>query len=273
MNVTRRVAVAVGLICLGSAIPVHGQTRFGDVRLIADATEESADLERAVLVSDAQARRLRIEDRDGTVRLETSFDQLRSLHFEESTYPPRLFARSAAYLTIHYLRGPGDTAVAAVRLPSDAVARVLETLERDSGLRVDRSATAASFLGLPLHLTPKYPVEVRDSTGRKVRGQVGALSDTMIDLGTAGRFEAGSISRIDVIDPVRNGAARGATLGILLGLVFWATIPECEDLCGLLPSLAGGVAIGAVSGALIDANTRRSAFRRPEPGVRVSLRF
>lgn len=289
MNVAPSVAVAAVLVCcLGNATPVHGQTRFDDIRLIVDATEGSVELDRVVLISDARTRRLRIEDRDGKVRLDASFDQLRNLHFEESRFPRR-FARSLPYLTIHYVRASGDPAFAVFRLPGDAVGPLLDTLERDTGLRVDRSAPAASFLGLPLYLTPGYPVEVRDSTGRKIRGQVTALSDTMIELGTAGRFDAASINRIDVIDPIRSGAYGGAPFGILLGIVFWATIPDCEDMCGELPSLAGGIAIGAVTGALIDAKTRRSAYRRPEgqsprvewgplidskrKGVHVSLRF
>ena len=260
-------ATAAVITLLASVIPVHGQTRFDDVRLIVDADEESADLERAILTSDPQGRRLRIEDRDGKVWLDATFDQLRALHFEESRYPPRVFAGSAPYLTIQYVRPSGETAFAAVRLPGESVTRVLDTLERDTGLAVDRSEPTASFLGLPLHLTRGYPVEVTDSTGRRVRGGVVSFSDTTIDLGTAGRFEATSIRRIDVIDPIGNGASTGAVvLGIPLFLVFWVS-QGCEDACGALPSLLGGVGIGAIAGAFIDARTRRSAYRRPEQGA------
>lgn len=269
MMVLRQIAamsIATVLTVLTGAIPVHGQTRFDDVRLVVDADEESADLERAILTSDPQGRRLRIEDRDGRVRVDASFDQLRALHFEESTYPPRLFARRAPYLTIQYVRPAGETAFAVVRLPGDSVAAMLDTLERDTRLAVDRSEPTASFLGLPLHLTPGYPVEVTDSTGRRVRGGVMSFSDTTIDLGTAGRFEASSIRRIDVIDPIRNGASTGAVvLGIPLFLVFWVN-QDCEDACGGLPSLLGGVGIGALAGAFVDARTRRPAFRRADQG-------
>lgn len=93
-----------------------------------------------------------------------------------------------------------------------------------------------------------------------------SFSDTTIDLGTGGRFEASSIRRIDVIDPIRNGASTGASvLGIPLFFVFWLS-QDCEDMCGLLPSLVGGLGIGSLAGAFVDARTRRPAFRRPDQG-------
>lgn len=88
----RTMSTAAVLTLFAGVIPAHGQTRFDDVRLVVDADEESADLERAILTSDPQGRRLRIE-----------------------------------------------------RLPGDAVAAVLDTLERDTGLAVDRRHHSSVF--------------------------------------------------------------------------------------------------------------------------------
>jgi len=119
-----------------------------------------------------------------------------------------------------------------------------------------------SFLGLPIYQTPGYPVYVTDSTGRRIKGAIAGLSQSAIDLGKLGRFEAASVRRIDVIDPVWNGAVLGAALlGGQLSVVLWART-ACDDCTS---AVGASVAIGAVVGALIDRSVMRLAYRAPEP--------
>lgn len=266
-----RAAVMTVALCsfLLGATPAVGQSRFEDVRLIVDRHDESFlsgqnkgfDDERGVLTSDVPARQLRFET-SGRVLLEVPFDRLSSLHYEEAKYPARF--RVAPYLTIHYLRDAGEPGFAILRLSKDSAPRLLKTLESDTGLPVDRTPPMTSFLGLPIHLTPGYPVYVTDSTGRRIKGEIAGLSQSAIDLGKLGRFEAASVRRIDVIDDVWNGALLGAFLiGYPLALVHLDRTWECDD-CSVLPSV-GGYAIGAVVGALIDRRVNRLAYRAPEP--------
>jgi len=263
-------AVALCSFLLGATSAV-GQSRFEDVRLIVDRHGESIlpgqnegfDDERGVLTSDVPARQLRFET-SGRVLLEVPFDRLLSLHYEESKYPARFFGRVAPYLTIHHVRDAGEPAFAILRLSRDSAPRLLKTLKNDTGLPVDRTPPMTSFLGLPIYLTPGYPVYVTDSTGRRIKGDIAGLSQSAIDLGKLGRFEAASVRRIDVIDPVWNGAVLGAgLLGAPLSVVLF-TYNYCED-CSTLPHVVGRFAIGAVVGALIDRSVIRLAYRAPEP--------
>lgn len=254
-------AVALCSFLLGATSAV-GQSRFEDVRLIVDRLNERFDDEKGVLTSDVSARQLRFET-SGRVLLEVPFDRLLSLHYEESKYPVRFFGRVGPYLTIHHLRDAGEPAFAILRLSKDSAPGLLKTLESDTGLPVDRTPPTTSFLGLPIHLTPGYPVYVTNSTGRRIKGEIAGLSQSAIDLGKLGRFEAASVRRIEVIDPVWDGAVLGAILlGYPLALVHVDRTYNCDD-CSDLPGL-GGYAIGAVVGALIDRRVNRVAYRAPE---------
>lgn len=257
-------AVALCSLLLGVSSAV-AQSRFEDVRLVVERQAERFDDERGVLTSDVPARQLRFET-SGRVLLEVPFDRLLSLHFEESKYPVRFLGRVAPYLTIHHLRDAGEPAFAILRLSKDSAPRLLKTLESDTGLPVDRTPSMTSFLGLPIRLTPGYPVYVTNSTGQRIKGEIAGLSQSAIDLGKLGRFEVASVRRIEVIDPVWDGAVLGAVLlGLPLSVVHVNRTWECDD-CSDLPGL-GGYAIGAVVGALIDRRINRLAYRAPEPGA------
>ena len=268
--VTLRMAVALSSLLLGATSAV-GQSRFEDVRLIVDRREDSFasgqnkgfDGERGVLTSDVPARRLRFETRD-RVLFEVSFDRLSSLHYEEARYYPGRWSRTAPYLTIHHTRDAGEPGFAILRLSRDSAPGLLKTLESDTGLTADRTPPRTSFLGLPIHLTPGNPVYVTNSAGQRIKGEIAGLSQSAIDLGKLGRFEAASVRRIEVIDDTWNGALTGALLmGYPLLMVHINRTWECDD-CSALPAV-GGYALGAAVGALIDRRINRVAYRAPEP--------
>lgn len=256
--------VALCSIFLGATSAV-AQSRFEDVRLVVDRRGEGFDDERGVLTSDVPAKQLRFES-SGRVLLEVPFDRLLSLHYEESKYPVRFLSRVAPHLTIHHLRDAGEPAFAILRLSKDSAPGLLKTLESDTGLPVDRTPSMTSFLGLPMRLTPGHSVYVTNSTGQRIKGEVAGLSQSAIDLGKQGRFEAASVRRIEVIDSVWNGGVLGTfLLGYPLALAYLNRTWECDD-CSELP-FVGAFAIGAVVGALIDRRINRLAYRAPEPGA------
>jgi hypothetical protein len=235
-GVTRKrsqVASVVALLWL-LVVPttVYGQSGFNDVELVVGRhgqrplRGESFDVAKGTLTSDVQAGVLRFES-DRQESFEVPFDQVSSLRYEESRYPPRLFPgigtlvavypvvglpysvafrRSAPYLTIHCVSAAGEPAFEVLRLSSDLAPRLLEQLERDTGIEVDRSRTLTSFAGVPLHVGIGDSVFLTDDSGRKVSGRVTELSPTAIVLDGSRQFEQASVRRIEVNDSIWNVA-------------------------------------------------------------------
>ena len=264
MSVT---AIFVGVVMLGSApaTGAQGESRFADARLVVDRHDKSVFRNKGfgdvdgVLVSDAQARRIRFEA-DGRARFEAAYDQLIGLHYEESKYPSAQ-RRFRSYLTIHYSNGTGETTFEIIRLPPDNVPAILAALERDTGLTIDRQPAATSFPGLPIHLGIGDAVRITDDTGKRTTGRITRLSMSSVDLQSSRRLDASAIRQIEVIDPIWDGAFNGA-LGIGLPLSYALWNRNYCDSCSISPSFAAGFAVGAVVGALIDRSISRHAYDR-----------
>ena len=291
-------AVAFALVSLLPVPSLRAESRFEDVRLIVGRhgealfRNEGFDDVRGTLTSDAQVRQLRFETASRVLLFEVSFDRLTSLHYEESRYPRLAFSRSRAYLTIHYTSAAGVSRFEILRLSKDSAASLLATVGRDTGLSIDRSPATTSFLGLPIHVPVGDIVYVTDNAGVRTRGSVAQLLPSSIELQPSGRFEAASVRKIEVSDPISDGAAVGAVEGLISGLFSTvacvsAPLAWC-DRPGL--NFWGQIAAGALVGALIDAKVMRDAYRRAESnkpqrvvwtpvltgtrkGVQVSLRF
>lgn len=268
------------LVLLAAATPLQAQSRFEDVRWLSgrhgDSFVKDARVRdvRGVLAVDVQARQVRFEA-GGQVRFAVPFDRVSSLHYQQSDYPERAFAfRRGHYLTIHYQPAAGELSFEVLRLPRDSVPRLLQVIEREAGLKVDRTPSTGSFLGLPLHLTPGHPVYVTDHAGRRIKGAVVGLSSSSIDLGPAGRFDAASIQRVVVIDPIHNGIGNGAVgVGLPLSFALWVRWCDDSDCDVFVPSFAVGLTVGALLGAIIDRNMTRAAYRAREPGTKVRLEW
>ena len=259
-----QVSLVVILVLFAAAPPVVGQARFDDVYvLVADnpldwLTNKSHSEQRAVFIADGVTAQLHLEV-DGQRRLTVPRGAVSALHYEESAWPRRLFGRRAPYLTIHYRGEDGAAAFAILRLSPKSAPQVLEEVGRTTMRPIDRTASTAGFLGLPIHVMAKHSVFVTDRAGRRVKGLITALSPTSIELGPAGRFDAASVRHIEVTDPLLNGAVTGAALiGVPVFFALWNG-SYCDD-CSALPSFIAGMGIGVASGALIDRRRLRTAY-------------
>jgi hypothetical protein len=252
------------LLLLLPAPRVHAELRLADVHLVVGHhgsvlffRREGFDVEEGVLITDPEAKRLRFEAK-GRSLFDVSFDRFAALRYEESGPRP--------YLIVHHRGDTGAPDVAILRLPSSgeqASAReLLAALERDSGVRIERGPAATSFVGLPVHLRVGKKVRVTDRAGAIVTGRVAQRELSSIDLGPAGRFDAAAVERIDVIDPLWNGAIVGYFLGGVVGsFVVFATCFECsfkeQDIIAYSFMAAGaGVGVG------VDGKRMRNVYRR-----------
>lgn len=249
-----------------------GAARFDDVRFVVGRhgprlfRGEGLDDVRAVLVIDTQGRELRVEA-DNRTLLALPFGRITGLHYEESKYPKRFLSRSTPFLAIQH--DAAADGVSLLRLSTESTPRILEAIERATGIRVDRGATTTSFAGLAIHLARDHVVELTDTNGSRSRGTVVTLSASSIDLGPAGRFDAASVRTIRVVDTLWDGVGSGISYMLLpAGVV---SMNQCVESCtsfGLLTPAGWTVlAAGGVLGAVIDRSRMRVAFRRPEPSA------
>ena len=275
-----RITAAVLVALFGIAGVVHAQARFDDIRFIVKRNApggfrgEGLQDVRAVLTLDVAEKRLRVESGDRPL-LEVPFERLTGLHYEESRYPKRSFRRSSPFLTIHYTNVAGDSAVEILKLSRDSAAAVLQAIERDTGLSVERAATTTSFLGLPIHLAPGHVVYLTDGKGQRTEGRVTGVSATWIELGPSGRFDAATVHGIQVKDSIGNGVFYGMLYSLVpAGLL---SMDQCQESCSALGALSAGgwgvVAAGGVVGALIDRAVMRRAFRRAGSGTSAQLQL
>jgi hypothetical protein len=147
---------------------------------------------------------------------------------------------------------------AIVRLPGNARDR-LDEIERATGVRIDRSPSKASFLGLPVHATPGTRVTVKETSGRTISGRVTGFSTTTLSLD--GRpIEAREIVSVHVADTPVDGVVRGAGFGVLFG-AYWqmGTCLTGGHGCGAGP-FVGSIVTSAALGLAIDYAKRRRAY-------------
>ena len=267
-----RSLAAVILAIFGIAGAAHAQARFDDIRFVVKRTGEGLDDVRAVLTLDTAAKRLRVESGDRAL-LDVPFDRLTNLHYEQSKYPGGSFWRSRSFLTIHYTNTAGDSAVEIVRLARGPTAGVLQAIERDTGVAVDRGATTTSFLGLPIHVAPGHVVYVTDGNGQRTEGRVTRVSSSSIELGPSVRFDAATVHGIHVKDSIWDGVFDGMIYSILPA--YAVSADECWESCdGWAKAASWGVfAAGGVVGALIDRAVMRRAFRRAGSGTSARLQL
>jgi hypothetical protein len=281
-NVNRfDIGVLAVLAAMSSLVPTAGsaEMRFPDVRLVVGKHSEGFRKEHfdevpGVLVSSPETRMLRFESATDQL-FELPIDRLIGLHYEKSKYPRRLFRRAGSYVTIHYNSAAGGPSFEIVRLSDADVTVLLESLERDTGLSVDRSSSTTSFLGLPVQINTGDAVVVIDEFGMTTKGMVTAVSAASLELDRSVSLSAGRIRTVKVSDPIWDGAVQG-------GLLFWLpagllSFSSCIDRCttlGLLtPAGWGVVGAGALIGALIDGASMRTAYLHVPRDARQHVRW
>jgi len=251
-----------------SAPAARAETKFTNVQLVVGRHGQSVlrnpglDHVAGTLTIDADAGRLLFEA-PGRPPLEVEFGALVALHYEESKFPRRVFGRRTPYLTVHHTAANGEPDSAVFRLPEEASPDILAAVERDTGRAVDRSESTVTFLGLPIHAGVGTVVYVTDESGRRTKGRVTKLDTASIDLDTAGRFDAATIAKVQVGDPVWGGVVVGGGVGLIAGgLMTLGCSSSCSSAGLLTPAGWGAVALGALVGGLMDAATMRHAYRR-----------
>jgi hypothetical protein len=134
------VALAIAA-ALHSTISADG--RFDRARLIVGATQVEGEL-----VCDSSGKRLAFEAA-GTRPVDIPFDAIKSIRYERSARPnyaagllvawPLLFTKTKQhYVTVQYNDAAGEGKFHLFRLDKRNVRGALDTLEADSGIRVER---------------------------------------------------------------------------------------------------------------------------------------
>jgi hypothetical protein len=274
----RLLAGVIAATFVSVAVDAGAQTPFADVRLV-DATHSQGLFhnggfeERAgELVVDPVAKLVRF-DTGGTAVFSVSFDRITDLRYEVTKYPPRAFRRPNNFLVLAYTNDEGRLESRVLLLPDARTPSILAALESGTGHRINQGPATTSLLGLPIHLAVGDTVYVERDSGKEIKGQVTEVSPTGFRLASSSQFDLSSIQRIEVTDPVWDGALMGALVAVVpAGLV---TLSDCSVSCsshaGLTAAGWGIVALGFGIGAGIDSSIMRVAYRRtgPSPTHRV----
>lgn len=224
-----------------------------------------------VLVSDSAGKQLRLEAA-GRALFAVPYARITAMHYEQSDYPRRFLRRSSFYLALHYSDVAGRPAFETIRLLSmrDALAAVA-TLERDTGLTVDRSLTAQSFLGVPIRAGVGARVAVTDQSGQTTKGVIAQLSPSSLTLdestGVPRTFNETSLRKIRLLYSPKHDALVGLGLGAAMGAMLGAFAGAgggsgCgSDGCHVLEGAALGAGVLGGLGTLIGVTV--GGFRYP----------
>lgn len=270
-SVTRlRAACLVGVLSSLIDVPIaSAQLRFTGVRRVIDrgysffAGERFRELT-GELVSDGNTRQLRFDSATSVGAFVAPPDQLTHLRYEEVRYPHSFGRRQRSYLTVHYTSG-NQAQFVVLQLPLVEAAQIVGAIEQDSGLRVDRRPSLTSFAGVPLYVATGRSVLITTQSGEKVNGRVADLSASAIALEGSRRFDQESVHKIELNDPIWNGAVGGGVISYLaLSPLSWCGVSHTkEGLCSTAVAL-GVLVAGPMAGALIDRAVRRDAYDRTE---------
>ena len=135
--------VVVCVVLLWSSV-AFADGRFGDARLMVGKQQIEG-----TLVSDAKMKQIAF-DANGNTQFQVPFDKVRSLLYERAAKPryaaglllawPLLFTKSKQhYLTIQYTDAAGEGKFQIVRLDKNNVQAALNTIEADTGVKIERT--------------------------------------------------------------------------------------------------------------------------------------
>jgi sporulation protein YlmC with PRC-barrel domain len=140
----RQIASLLGLLIV--ALPAVGLAdgRFSEARLMLGKQQVEG-----ILVSDTKAKQVSF-DSGGSLPFQIPFDKIKAIHYERSATPryaagvliawPLLFTKSKQhFLTIQYVEASGEGKFQIVRLDKNNFRTALDTIEADTGVKVERS--------------------------------------------------------------------------------------------------------------------------------------
>ncbi len=140
----RRIAGVLGLFL--TALPAVGRAdgRFVEAHLMVGKQQVQG-----VLVSDSKAKQVSF-DSGGAVPFQIPYASIKAIHYERSATPryaagllvawPLLFTKSKQhYLTFRYEENDGQGRFQILRLDKNNFRVALDTIEADTGIKIDRS--------------------------------------------------------------------------------------------------------------------------------------
>jgi hypothetical protein len=138
-----RLAIALAIV-LAVPMSAFADGRFTEARLMIGKQQVVG-----ALISDTQARLLSF-DIAGSLPFQIPFDKIRALYYERASQPryaagllvawPLLFTKSKQhFLTIQYNDASGTGKYQVLRLDKANVRMALETLEADTGIKIERT--------------------------------------------------------------------------------------------------------------------------------------
>lgn len=140
----RRIASLFGLFILALPAIALADGRFSEARLMVGKQQVEG-----ILVSDTKAKQVSF-DSGGSMPFQIPFDKIKAIHYERSATPryaagmliawPLLFTKSKQhFLTIQYVEGSGEGKFQIVRLDKNNFRTALDTIEADTGVKVERT--------------------------------------------------------------------------------------------------------------------------------------
>jgi hypothetical protein len=196
------------------------------------------------LVLDSQARQFRLEV--GLQVFTIAYDRITALHSETSREASKWgwpLKNTKHYMTIHYADADGNAAFETVSLSGRDISWVLDAVEKDAGLSIDRALARRSFLGIPIRAAIGDFVLVTDEIGNAVEGTITELSaSTLAVEGPTGARQVFNGSSVSTITRTRSPGRDAGR-----GLMIWGSIGAV--IGGLFGHAMGGDALSTFQGA------------------------
>ena len=221
------------------------------------------------LVLDPEARQLRFEvDRQAFA---VAYDRITALHYEKSQEASKWgwpLKDEKHYMIVHYADPEGKAAYETVTVSRRDVSWVLDRLERDTGLAIDRTLARRSFLGIPMRATIGDQVVVTDEIGNALEGTITELSTSALAVegstGTRHVFDGQSVNTIkrtrsrgrDALRGFAIGAITGAIAGGLAGYGIAGDAISVFQGAAVMGAFTGG--IGALASAVAPSYRQRA---------------
>jgi len=255
----KRVLSLVSFIWLLTSMPpigpirLNAESRFADVRRVVRMGGGRVEELKGTLTSDPETSQIRFEG-GNWASFALAYDRIATMHYETDTRRPQalLNKQIGHYLTFHYWDAGGQARFATFRLSKSDVQPVLDSLQAETGLPVNSTASKRSFLGLPIRVAVGDTVVVTDDACRTTTGKISHLSAVSLvvngSMPAEREFRAASIRKITLAYPqardARSTLKWWAAIGGIVGAVYGGA------LTGVAGVMEGAVVFGALWSAI-----------------------